>query len=1164
VRRGDGFFGRESELATLLGALREAASGVGRLLLLAGDPGIGKTRIATELANAATEQGFVVLWGRCHEAAGAPAHWPWTQIARAYREQTGARHDDLVKIERRLAATPVAGPDAAPEQARFALFDRVSSALRTIARDTPLLLVLDDLHWADQSSLKLVQFLGREISSARVIVLGTFREIEPGMAPQIASLLGELAGLGTTIPVRGLVRDDVARLIADRADLEPDQRLVSRIYDATHGNPLFVGEVVRLLVAEHRMSGPAATASLPIPIGVRAAIARRIEALDSTARDVLAAAAVCGREFSIGVQARAMELPLTTLRTALEAAERLGVVAPTGDANDRYVFSHALVRETLYEALPSGTRAAWHRKIGEALEEEHASDLAPYLSELACHFRAAADAAYVERAIDYAYRAGESARRLLAYEEAELELGHALASLEQVPGATPARRCEILVALAEAQRGSGHVDAMSESFRRAIELARGVDAHVFADAVLRFSAARFEASFYDERVATLLEEALARLPLQGATFRARLLARLAAALHLAPGTEERRTALAEEATRMARALGDKATLAWVLMMRKMALVGPDNLQERLALAGEVIRLADESDYPIAALEAQTWRVHDLLELGDIQAVDLAIEAFARRAAALKQPVYLWHLATWRGMRALLDARLDDAEALLGDALAVGQRALQETAFMHYGQQLLALRWEQGRQRELEGLIRMAAEQAPTVPSWRMELCSIELQNERFAEAQAMFDGLAAHDFLDLPRDTNWLLVMISLAYDAAELGDAKRARQLYQLLQPYAGRFVASRPAVIFLGCVSFYLARLAHTFGQRDVAAEHFAHALREHGQLGARSWVARTQAEYARLLAARGHAADETLALELATAAHATALQLGLAELLPRAERALEEVRQRSASAGWNEAEEPRLALVAGGRRSMAAAAGRGGATVVGLVSRRGARAASGPAGAPARAGNGNRAPATSSYALRREGAIWTILFEGRTIRERHSLGLGYIAHLLAYPDREVTAWDLAALDGLPAGDGTAPAVARARRADPAVRVSGTLDQALAVGDARAVAEYRERLAELRGETEEARGRNDLGQLERIDEETRFLESELSRMVGFGSRLRQGNSTAERARLRVTKAIRYAIRKLAAHDAGLAEHLDVSVKTGMLCSYAPRPRLSAEWSIG
>lgn len=1163
VRRGDAFFGRLGELAALGTALHDAEAGRGRLVLLTGEPGIGKTRIASRLEATAAERGCLVAWGRCHDGAGAPAYWPWLQIVRSLRKTHAAADAELAKLERRLAAAvsvPPARRAADPEQARFELFERVAATLCAVAGERSLLLVLDDLHWADASSVKLLQFLGPETAGARVVVVATLRELDPTTPPEVATLLGELATRASTIPLRGLDRAAVADLITDCAGGAPDPRLVERIFDATHGNPLFVGEVTRLLVAERRFDGPdAAAPSLPIPMGVRAAIARRIGALDADARAVLSAAAVCGREFARGAVAHAMRRSIASLQGPLESAERIGVISCSEEAGGRCAFAHALVRETLYEALSGGERSGWHRKIGTAIETLHAAHLEPHLSELAYHFRSTGDPADAARAVDYAHRSGESARRALAYEAAERDLGHALASLEHDPGATAWRRCAILVALAESQRGSGRVDAMVETFRRAIALARELDPHTFGDTVLRFSEARFEGSFFDESLVALLGEALARLPDEPAAVRARLLARLAAALHLQPGTEERRTALAEEATAMARALGDKQALAWVLMMRVLALLGPDNVHERLALTGEIIRLADENNQPIAALQAMTVRMHELLELGDVAAMDLAIEAFARRAGALKQPVYLWHLATWRGMRALLDGRLDQAETALGQALEAGQRALQETALMHYGQQLLALRFEQGRMREVEGLIRMAVEQAPTVASWRIELLSIELQNDRIPEAQAMLDELAVHGFRDLPRDANWLIATTSLAFSATELNDAARARQLYALLRPYAGRFVATRPAVLFLGSVSYFLGRLARTTGQLDVAAEHHAHALREHAQLGSRPWVARTQADLASLLAERGRRADEARALELADAACATARELGLVELLPRAVRAREQVRERTAGEGWRDVQEARLALVAGGRR-MAAAAGRGGGRgVVELAPRRSGRPAIEETDRDDRA-----APVPHTYALRREGGIWTIHFEGRTIRERHSLGLGYIAHLLASPDREVTAWDLAALDGVPMDDGPDPAIAQARGFDPGARVSGPLDQALEISDARAVGEYRSRLAELREETAEARARNDLGRLDRLDEEARFLESELARMAGFGGRSRQGGSSAERARLRVTKAIRYAIRKLAAHDAGLAEHLDVSVKTGMLCSYAPRPRLGGSWSVG
>ncbi|MFN8604289.1 MAG: AAA family ATPase [Candidatus Binatia bacterium] len=1149
--------GRDGELGVLRGALRDAAAGRGRLALIAGEPGIGKTRIATELAATAAMQGFVALWARCPDAAGAPAFWPFRQIAREYRRQARSG-GDLAKLERHLAATAT-HDDGVPEQARFALFERVASALRAAAEEAPLLLIIDDLHWADRSSVKLLCFVAREIATARIAIVGTLREIEPTTPAEVEALLGDLATLGITVPVRGLGRDDVARLIAAESGTTPDPRVVARIHDATQGNPLFVGEVVRLLAAEHRLAGADATlAALPIPLGVRAAITRRSEALDADARAVLAAAAVCGREFALGVLERAVDLPSALVRTSVEKAERLGLLARCGSRHSRFAFGHALMREALYEELPAARRAELHRRIAATLEEVHANDLEPHLAELADHFRTAGDAASLERAVTYAQRAGESAQRMLAYEEAERQLASALETLEQCPGAAAARRREILVALAEAQRGCGHVDEMHASFRQAVELARGLDVPTFASTVLRYSGARTEFSFVDETMVALLEEAIASLPDAPSTLRARLMARLASSLLLSPSAETRRATLAAEAERMARALGDKATLAWVLAMRVTALVGPDNVQERLALAGEILRLADESDFAVAALEAQTGRVHDLLELGDIHASDLAIDAFARRANALQQPLYLWHLATWRTMRALLDGRLDEAETLAGEAFAAGQRASQATAMMHYGQQLLAIRFEQGRMRELEGLIRMAVEQAPTVAAWRIELLSVELENERFVEAQAMLDSLAAHEFTDLPRDTNWLMSLVSLAFGASELGDAVRAQRLHALLRPYAGRFVVTRPAVCFFGGVSYYLGRLARTAGQRDLAAEHFARALREHTQLGARIWTARAEADYASLLAERGRAEDEAPATQLAERAVAAAEELRLIELQPRARRALAAVQARTTSEGWHEVEEAPLALVVGGRNDSAPTGRSSGATVVDIAQRRAGTERNGYVAA-SRGSAPRPARVEPAYEMRREGAIWTVVFDGRTVRERQSIGLGYIAYLLSRPDLDVTTWELAALDGTPA---SAP-LDGALDAGSDLRVASAPGHALEAGDGRAVAEYRARLTELREEAEGARRANDLGRLASIDAELRFVEDELTGMVGLGSRARLTGSPAERTRVRVTKAIRYAIRKLAAHDARLGEHLDASIKTGTLCSYAPRPRLASGWSI-
>jgi len=581
----------------------------------------------------------------------------------------------------------------------------MASALRCIARHRPLLLILDDLHWADRSSVKLLQFLASEGRSSSLLFLATFREVEPSASPDVARLLGELAGLGLTVPLRGLTEAEVSELVADRADVAPRPQLVRAVYEATHGNPFYVDEVVRLLVAERRLHDDGAEgAPLPIPMGVRAGISRRVDALGEPGAAVLAAAAVGGREIDLAVLARATGMSRDDLLGLLEAAERLGFVARARAIGSRFAFVHALVQEALYEGLSQGERAAWHHRIGEAIEALRARDLEPHLAELAHHFgRAAGGGAAATKAVEYGIRAGEASLRQLAFEKAEVELERSLASLDLLGGDTAAERCRIALGIAEARRGSGDVEGMTESFRQGIDLARGLTPEIFADAVLRLSTARHESFFVDQLVVGRLEEALERLPPGPSALRARCLARLGAALHLDPGSVERRSALTDEAIAIARSLGDRPTLAWVLMMRIIASLGPDNLEQRLALAGEIMRIADETGDSVARLEAETWRIHDLLELGDIEAVHLAIQSFARLAERLKQPVYLWHVATWRVMRALLEGRLLEAESLLGDALVAGQRAQQQSALLRYGEGLLMLRYEQGRMRELEGL-----------------------------------------------------------------------------------------------------------------------------------------------------------------------------------------------------------------------------------------------------------------------------------------------------------------------------------------------------------------------------------------------------------------------------------------------------------------------------
>jgi predicted ATPase len=334
------FVGRVHELEQLTAALHGASSGRGRLVLLSGEAGIGKTRLADEVATRAAAQGVRVLWGRCWESGGAPAYWPWVQILRRYVRDTpaalvaaqmGSGAADLGRLSPELAAarggTP---PSAESEQARFSLFDATASFLRNAAAAQPLVLVLDDLHAADESSLLLLQFLARDLRSAPLLVIGTYRETEARRAPARLEILSALLREGPRLPLRGLSQEEVGRYVAAAARATPREALVAAIHQATDGNPFFVTEVVRLWVAAGG-EGPGSDGDFAIPDEVRAAVRRRLDPLRAPAREALAIASVIGREFDAAFFAR-VTAELGAPRELLAEAVDAGLLAPAASA----------------------------------------------------------------------------------------------------------------------------------------------------------------------------------------------------------------------------------------------------------------------------------------------------------------------------------------------------------------------------------------------------------------------------------------------------------------------------------------------------------------------------------------------------------------------------------------------------------------------------------------------------------------------------------------------------------------------------------------------------------------------------------------------------------------------------------------------------------------
>ncbi|HSJ99260.1 MAG TPA: AAA family ATPase, partial [Myxococcota bacterium] len=602
---GSLFVGRKAELGLLRGELAAALAGEGRLALLVGEAGIGKTRTASALAGEAHEAGALVAWGHCCEGDGVPVYRPWLQALDACAAELPSSVPATLVARLRETGGPSDGATGAPEHARFELFERFLAALAAIGRERPIVLVLDDLQWGDVGSLRLLEFVARELRPHRLLLLGTVRAAEPCPSRARAELLASVARSARSVPLGALDRPAVRKLLGERLGRHPEEALLDRVYRASGGNPFFVIELAHLVAAA------GADSPLPVPPAARQVLRERLAPLSPASLRALEAAAVLGPEFELDPLAAVLRQPVETLLATLAEPFALGLVRELPDARRRCAFGHALVRELLYTSLPPAARSALHGALAEALEAAGPAD-GERLAALAHHFFEAAQSGDPAKAIRYGCEAGEHALASLAYEEAARRFERALAAAAL--GGDDAARLRALVGLGEALSGAGDLARRDAVFAEAVGVARRIGSGAFATTALRWAIARTELGVPGIEVNALLEEALSILPGDPSPLRARLMARLAAGLHLLPGTEARRQELAEAAVAMARGLDDPATLAFVRARSLMGLLGPDGLERRLATTDEILRAGPASR--VAELETLLLRVDDLVERAD--------------------------------------------------------------------------------------------------------------------------------------------------------------------------------------------------------------------------------------------------------------------------------------------------------------------------------------------------------------------------------------------------------------------------------------------------------------------------------------------------------------------------------------------------------------------
>jgi len=847
--------GRDAELASLRRAIEAARGGSAQVVAVAGEPGIGKTRIVDEAAAEAGAAGAAVVRGRAGEESRA--YGPWRAALRplvAAASGLPARVlDDLRRLTgdgRAPAVAPVAPVDPAPargvagdapaapdaEEQRLRMFDAVVELVRAAVRERELFVALEDVHDADRSSLLLLGHLLQAAPDARLVVVLTYRSADLGAAHPLAAALEALEGERrlTRVALHGLPEAAVARFLPPGVDVAP--AAVRELHERTAGNPFFLRELVRLLAERGALGGDGATLPALVPERVREVVGRRLEPLEPATREVLAIAGVVGRPFTIAGVARVGGLGREDVAQALEPALAGRLVEARADAPGRFGFAHAIVRDAVYDELPQALRARLHSSVAAVLRESLEAGGEATAAEAAHHaLEAARSGADPQAAWALSLEAAREAAGLQAHAEAAVHYAGALEALELGAEATQADRLETTLSLAAAAFAAGDIEAARRRFRAVAAAARRTGAaEVHARAAIGFSEVQRYGSIDDDAIA-LLQDALDGLPPQDSALRARASARLG--LRLDPLTDQaRREALLDDGVAMARRLGDTDALVSLLSAAALVHWPHERAAARAAATEEVLALAARGADLAAVFWARTIKLRDALEEGRLDAVDAELDRLARMAAESRRTYYRWCLLVLQAARAIFGGRLAEGERLADEAVALNRRHGDDADQEHTVQRLaLALQRRRPQDAPLAALGDYAA-RYPALPVWEAMLAQAEWamrsDGGRGVEAQSG-DGFAA-----LLRSPDWLCGLALLAEPVAAAGTTEQVERLAAALAPHAARNVVMDDAWAAFGPVARPLGVLAAAAGRPDEAAARFAQAVELAARWRAPGW--------------------------------------------------------------------------------------------------------------------------------------------------------------------------------------------------------------------------------------------------------------------------------------------------------------------------------------
>lgn len=904
------FVGRREALARLEARKRAALAGEFQLVLIGGRAGIGKTRLGEVFAREIVREGVFVANARARDANALPAFWPWIQILRRLLEEpvfrteiaervgtgeTAALMPALVEfvpeVARTLRRPATALPDLSDEQQRFRFFDAAARTLRACAARRPILVVFEDLQWADSGSLRLLEHLALELARTPILLVVTLRDEPRERGHRVGRTLSVLRQQSAfeAIDLGGLSRGEVGELLRAAAGRPAPVDLVSELYARTEGVPLFVGEAIRLLGERGDLAHLSRIPRQGVTLPARAVdlIRRAIDALSPACTELLGAAAVLGRDFTLRDVAAVADADRAMALDRLDEAIAAGLLEASSEGPARYRFTHALYREALYDDLPRSRRARLHQAAAQHIESTNAGVLDPVLSELADHLHRALAVGDAEHAYSIARRAGRQSQRLLAWEQAAIHLEQALDALDHQENVDPRRRIEVLLALGASQRLSGNRERRIAAYQQAIAIARAVgDAALQALAALGLCDVSEWSARTPPGAAEALQEALAGVGPDDAVLRARLTCRLA---YLDIRDRARAEPIAREAVRLARHGGHAVAVEESLYILHYAIAGPDDLDERERMVTDIeaaARSGADRDVGVIALL-------DIACDGLMQGRLEKALAFRARAGALAgdepTPTSTWHLRVWDTGLALLQGRFEEAEQRAHDALLLGRRVGHPFAAACFSGQLSILERERGREQETIARLDGRLEASTGASRWASAVLGrafVAVGDE--ARARAQLTDVVSDPPESLVRNIRWNATIVEIAQLAVELEADSLAPPLIRALETVRDQQGVIPIPIAYAGPFTRSLAGLAALLGRADEALVLYDEALESASALGASPTVARIELEAALLRARSGALAR---AVEGLLASESIAEKLGM----PRVGEAARALRRR-----------------------------------------------------------------------------------------------------------------------------------------------------------------------------------------------------------------------------------------------------------------------------